>query len=68
MEDLLDDLQDELDVAINAGSVDGLRGVRARFESDALVQHLRTGPSIDGGKMLAAVIGAIEEVEAEMTR
>lgn len=64
---LLDELQDELDSAINAGSTAGLRGVRARFENNELVQHLRTGPGIDGGKLLTAVLEAVDEIESEMT-
>jgi hypothetical protein len=68
LDDLLEDLQDELDSAINAGSTAGLSGIRTRFESDALVQHLRTGPGMDGNKLLKAVLDAVDEIETEMTR
>jgi hypothetical protein len=67
LDELLDELQDELDTAVNAGSTAGLRGVRARFESNELVQHLRSGPGIDAGKLLKAVLDAVDEIESEMT-
>lgn len=68
LDELLDELQDEMDAAINAGSTRGLRGVRARFEDNELVQHLRTGPGIDASKLLTAVLDAVDEIETEMTR
>lgn len=68
LDELLDELQDEMDAAINAGSTRGLRGVRARFEDNELVQHLRNGPGIDASKLLTAVFDAVDEIETEMTR
>jgi hypothetical protein len=68
LDDLVEELQDELDAAINAGSTAGLSGIRTRFEGDALVQHLRSGPGIDGNKLLKAVLDAVDEIETEMTR
>jgi len=68
LDELLDELQDEMDAAINAGSTRGLRGVRARFEDNELVQHLRTGPGVDASKLLTAVLDAVDEIETEMTR
>ena len=68
LDDLVDELQGMLDDAINAGSTALLSGVRARFERDDLIRHLRTGPAVDGGKLLAAVLGALDEIETEMTR
>lgn len=68
LDDLLEELQDELDDAINAGSTAGLQGVRSRFDRSELVQHLLDGPGIDSGKLLKAVLDAVDEIEAEMTR
>jgi hypothetical protein len=68
LEELLDEMQDELDDAINAGSTAGLKGARARFDRNELVQHLRTGPGVDSGKLLKAVLDVVDEIETEMTR
>ena len=63
---LFEELQDEIDVAINKGDMKVLAGLKTRVTSNELVKHLVANPLINGTPFQQVVLAAIEEVETKL--
>lgn len=66
IEALLEGIQDTMDEAINAGDTGVFRQLRERAGADALMQHLRQAPGIDGGALLATIERSLDRIEQAM--
>jgi hypothetical protein len=63
---LFDELQNEIDAAINKGDMSALAGLRARVLKHGFVNHLMANPFVSGTKFQSAILNAIQEVEQRM--
>ncbi|UXH76188.1 hypothetical protein [Roseateles amylovorans] len=63
LRDLLDEVQAQLDDALNAGDMSALQGLRGRVESDGVMAHLLKTPVMDGSRFKRAVLDTMDEIE-----
>ena len=63
---MLDEMQDEIDDAINAGDMGALKGLRNRVTQDEVVKHLVENPFVEGTNFQALVLDALDEVESTL--
>ncbi len=67
LQTLYDELQNEFDKSINAGSTDLLRGLADRVLKNELVQLLVENPFTDGSEFQSKILDALTEIETKMT-
>ncbi len=67
LQTLYDELQNEFDKSINAGSTDLLRGLTDRVLKNELVQLLVENPFTDGSEFQSKILDALTEIETKMT-
>ncbi len=67
LQTLYDELQNEFDKSINAGSTDLLRGLTDRVLKNELVQLLVENPFTDGSAFQSKILDALTEIETKMT-
>ena len=61
-----DELQNEVDVAINKGDMRVLVGLKERVVSHELVSHLVSNPLTRGAAYRTLIVGALDEIEAKL--
>jgi hypothetical protein len=61
-----DELQDEIDRAINAGDMGVIKGLKSRVSAHPLVKHLVENPMVSGTGFQSLLIEALEEMEAKL--
>jgi hypothetical protein len=63
---LYDELQDEIDGAINRGDSTVLKGLRERVLKHEFVNHLMSNPFVSGSKFQTSILNALQEVEQRL--
>lgn len=63
LEDLLEEIQDAMDDAINAGDMAAFKGLAARVADDEIVVLLVDNPAIDGKVCRDRILAAMREIE-----
>lgn len=66
LQDFYDELQDEIDKAINAGDMKLINGLKNRVMQNALLAHLSDNPMTDGTKFRESLLTALDEVEQKL--
>ena len=66
LQSLYDELQDEIDNAINAGDSSVIAGLKSRVRGNELVKHLLENEFVDGSKFQSAILDALDEVEKKL--
>jgi hypothetical protein len=67
LDNLLAEIKDKLDDAINAGDMSVFAGQRAKVENDKLLVHLSKAPFMNGAAFREDILKAVGEIEAAMT-
>ena len=63
---LYDELQDEIDGAINHGDSTVLKGLRERVLKHEFVNYLMSNPFVSGSKFQTSILNALQEVEQRL--